>query len=299
MISFNPGWSLVIMALGLLPNDSLRAIAQLTNATCLPQYGWMYNSKDQSPCLVAAYVQSVCFGSQYTVPALDPKNYPYDYYPAPSADEANSCECNTVTYSLLSACAWCQNLTYTDWPDWKFYCSTEYLGYPENIPSGTAIPQWAYQNVVVSGSFNATLAQVVGDSPESTATAYSLSVLTNPTGSSTPSLSSPKSNNAGAIVGGIVGGAVGLTAVAAVATWFFIRRHRQVARVHAADDGTVPAATSNVQMGTRSFSFAGSQPPLYDPSDPSTFPTSPTMQAVYSNGHQNLYTRSNLNASQG
>lgn len=54
MISFNPGWSLAIMALGLLPNDSLRAIAQLTNATCLPQYGWMYNSKDQSPCLVAA-----------------------------------------------------------------------------------------------------------------------------------------------------------------------------------------------------------------------------------------------------
>ncbi|KIK18931.1 hypothetical protein PISMIDRAFT_683337 [Pisolithus microcarpus 441] len=161
------------------------------------------------------------------------------------------------------ACAWCQNLTYTDWPGWKFYCSTEYLGYPENIPSGTAIPQWAYQNVIVSGSFNATLAQVVGDSPESTATAYSLSVLTNPTGSSTPSLSSPKSNNAGAIVGGIVGGAVGLTAVAAVATWFFIRRHRQVVRVHAADNGTVPAATSNVQMGTRSFSFAGSQPPLY------------------------------------
>lgn len=55
-----------------------------------------------------------------------------------------------------------------------------------------------------------------------------------------------------------MGGAVGLTAVAAVATWFFIRRHRQVARVHAADDGTVPPATNNVQMGTRSFSFAGS-----------------------------------------
>lgn len=148
----------------------------------------------------------------------------------------------------------------------------------------------------LSGSFNATLAQVVGDSPESTATAHSLSVLTNPTGSSTPSPSSPKSNNAGAIVGGIVGGAVGLTAVAAVATWFFIRRHRQVAQVHAADDGTVPTATNNMQMGT---SFASSQLPLYDPSDPSTFPTSPTMQAVYSNGHQNLYTHSNLNASKG
>jgi hypothetical protein len=32
-------------------------------------------------------------------------------YPGPSADTANECMCNTVTYSMISACGACQNGT--------------------------------------------------------------------------------------------------------------------------------------------------------------------------------------------
>ncbi|KAI6128297.1 hypothetical protein EV401DRAFT_1853747 [Pisolithus croceorrhizus] len=297
MLFISPGWSLLVLVTGFLANPSLRATAQQTNVTCLPQFNWMDNSKNQNPCLVSAYVQSVCFGGQFAVTSLGPGTE----YVGPYVDEANDCECSSVTYSLVSACAYCQSYNYVSWPYWVTNCSSPYVGYSENIPSGTAIPQWAYQNVTLSGTFNVTLAQVVGDSPESTATsaqvtASSISTSTDLTASLTPT---PKSNNTGAIVGGAVGGVVGLAAIAAVATWFFVRCRRQVTPARYADDGKAPAATNDMQIGTSPFSFARSQPPLYDPSDPSTFPTSPTMQAVYSDGYQNLYTHSALNGSPG
>ncbi|KAI6128276.1 hypothetical protein EDD17DRAFT_846712 [Pisolithus thermaeus] len=183
----------------------------------------MDNSKNQSPCLVAAYVESVCFGNQFNVQSLDPGNE----YSCPSGNNANACTCNTVTYSLLSACAACQNGTYVDWFAWVLNCSTTYVGYPESIPSGTAIPHWAYQDVTPDGNFNVTLAKAVGDRPETTATnASTTASLTPSPSSSTSSTSSPstqESNNTGAIVGGVVGGVVGLVA-AAIAIWYFAFR---------------------------------------------------------------------------
>ncbi|KAI6109476.1 hypothetical protein F5141DRAFT_1214992 [Pisolithus sp. B1] len=176
-------------------------------------------------------------------------------YVGPYVDEANDCECSSVTYSLVSACAYCQSYNYVSWPYWVTNCSSPYVGYSENIPSDTAIPQWAYQNVTLSGTFNATLAQVVGAtsakitaSSVSTSTdlAASLTPLPSPSSSLISLASTPKSNNTGAIAGGAVGGVVGLAAVAAVATWFFVRRRRQVAPVRYADDGTAPAATNGM-----------------------------------------------------
>lgn len=170
MLPLNPGRSsLAILAIGLLSTCLLGATAQKTFAICQSQYNWMSNSKNQSPCLVAAYVESVCFGNQFSVGSLDPGQE----YSCPSGNNTNACTCNTVTYSLISACATCQSGTYVDWPAWVLNCSTTYVGYPKSIPSGTAIPQWAYQDVAPSGNFNVTLAKAVGDSPESTAVSAS------------------------------------------------------------------------------------------------------------------------------
>ncbi|KAF7338140.1 hypothetical protein MVEN_02038800 [Mycena venus] len=41
-----------------------------TNATCSPAFAWASNSLGQSPCLVAAYLGSVCDNGLFMVPAL-------------------------------------------------------------------------------------------------------------------------------------------------------------------------------------------------------------------------------------
>lgn len=268
----------------------------------------MDNSKVQNPCLVAAYVQGTCSGGQFTVDPLDPNTH----YVGPYVDEANACECSTVTYSLISACSICQNRTYIAWSSWSFNCSTVYPGYPENVPSGTAVPQWAYQDVITTDLFNVTLAQAVGDNPESTATkapatasgvstTTSVSaVLTASPSSSATSQPTSKSNNTGAIVGGAIGGVVALAAIAGLAIWF--RRRRQVTPASAMYDGAPPPVTNSVYMGSSPFTSPATQQKLYDPSDPSTFPTSPpspTIQTTPSNGYQNPSIHSNLYASQG
>ena len=89
------------------------------------------NSINQNPCEVAAYLQSTCSqGSEcfsffqiprpalyendcitssslpaFTVPAL-PVGFQYSGPTAQGGDDL--CKCNTVTYSLLSACGGCQ-----------------------------------------------------------------------------------------------------------------------------------------------------------------------------------------------
>ncbi|OJA18037.1 hypothetical protein AZE42_06791 [Rhizopogon vesiculosus] len=74
---------------------------------------------------------------------------------------------------MFGACGTCQNTTIESWSVWSFNCSTSlthYSVYPFNIPNGTAIPHWAYLDVVANDMFNAAAAQRDGDSPESTST---------------------------------------------------------------------------------------------------------------------------------
>ncbi|KAI6005616.1 hypothetical protein EDD15DRAFT_653028 [Pisolithus albus] len=202
----------------------------------------MDNSQNQNPCVVAAYTMSVCWPGPFDVPALGPGIYYYHVNGPPTA-----CECTTVAYCLISACAACQNGTYFNWPFWSANCSAVYVGYPFTIPIGTVIPQWAYQNS--SGDFNIGLAQEVADSPESVApsapvtTSSTTASPTPPPSSFTSSATLPStqplttsspSTQKGAIVGGVVGGGVGLAAAAAV-TWFFVC-HRRKIRLPRADD---------------------------------------------------------------
>ncbi|OJA15784.1 hypothetical protein AZE42_10337 [Rhizopogon vesiculosus] len=125
-------------------------------------FGWMTiqmsNSLGQNPCLVGSYLVSECLN--YTL-IITPFTIG-DPYTGPNLDTANDCLCSTVTYSILGACGTCQNNTVETWSVWNFNCSaslTHLSVYPLNIPNGTAIPHWAYLDVVTNDMFNAAAAQ--------------------------------------------------------------------------------------------------------------------------------------------
>jgi len=238
-----------------------------TNATCSSSFAWADNSLGQSPCLVAAYLGSVCDEGLFRVPALAND---MSFYQGPTVAQVNACACSSVFYSLLSACADCQSGQVITWSAFDGNCNTVYPQiFVGNIPSDTAVPHWAYQNVTVE-RFNSTLAQMQLNAPESTANAQ-------PTGTVLPSgasNNSSKKSNAGGIAGGVVGGVVLLSLVCIAVLWFIRRRRR----------GVAPSNLVQTPMGYHStgeitpFSTA---PKIYNPSDPSTFPTS-SSPAMYS-----------------
>ncbi|KAG2153719.1 uncharacterized protein EDB93DRAFT_1248627 [Suillus bovinus] len=254
--------SIVALVVAAAPRGAFAQI--VANITCLSSFGWMNNSRDQNPCLVTAYLGSPCSGGSYEIIAIPAGTQ----YSGPPLDGTNPCQCSSVTYSMTSACGVCQGLIPVTWSSWKTYCSPAFTQlYPTIIPTGTAVPNWAYLDVVTSNIFNATAAQLDGDLPESNATTplstasasttsaftTSVSKLTTSTESSTPN---SKSSNVGATAGGVVGGIVAVGVIAGLATWFFIRRRRS--------HRTASADFSQPQM---------TQPPrIYDPADPSTFP---------------------------
>ncbi|KAN0076910.1 hypothetical protein V8E55_010765 [Tylopilus felleus] len=272
--------SLAILATGLLSVGPVGVLAQSSPATCLSSFSWMDNSKNQNPCVVAAYLQGACNGGEFTIPALPPNTH----YTGPYADQQNQCQCSSVTFNTISACGLCQNHTIVSWSTWNFNCSTVYPAvFPPGIPDGTAVPQWAFQDVTTSNTFNVTLAESVGDNPESTAshaqsTGTAAATSSTAAASLTPSPSVSSSNrassNTGAIAGGVVGGVVGVALIAAVVVYFVMKRKRSRAPPSAQFTGN-ETSPSAVYTGPTPFAPQMAQPKLYDPSDPSTFPSSP------------------------
>jgi len=175
---------------------------QISDVTqCISTYEWALNSLGQTPCFVAAILESVC-GSFENITSLP---LPLDnHYLGPTLVDATPCECSSVTYSMISACGGCQNHTFTDWLTWTGNCTaTSFMTFPKSIPSSIVVPSWAYLNLTLTNNdFNPIVAE-----QNATATASSTSVSTS---SSTPtSVSTGNSkSNAGAIAGGVVGGLV-------------------------------------------------------------------------------------------
>ncbi|KAJ7172289.1 hypothetical protein C8R46DRAFT_143001 [Mycena filopes] len=238
-----------------------------TNATCSSSFAWASNSLGQSPCLVAAYLGSVCNDGLFMVPALLNE---LSFYQGPTVAQANRCACSSVFYSLLGACSDCQSGKVLTWTAFNGNCSTVYPGiYVDNIPSGTAVPHWAYQNVTAGNGFNSTVAQAQLNAPESTANSQ-------PTTTSTPGGATPgKKSHAGAIAGGVVGGVVLLAVVCIAAFWFIRRRRRNVAPSQTTPMGYNPSGDITP--------FSTQTHKLYNPADPSTFPSSPS-SAMYNSG---------------
>ncbi|KAG2353712.1 hypothetical protein BDR07DRAFT_686728 [Suillus spraguei] len=288
-------WSLVVVLTAALVPEG--AFAQISNVTCLSSFGWMNNSIEQNPCLVTVYLQNPCGnGSIYEINPL----LPGEYYEAPSGAGATPCQCNTVTYSMISACSVCQNGSYISWSSWSSSCTQIFIEeYPMDIPAATKVPNWAYLNLT-DGQFDATVAQSNGDLPESTATGvpstttvirsttlsaslttvYTSSSLTTTTGPS--ETSSSARSNVGAIAGGVVGGIAGAAVIIGLATWFFKRRRSSTklsagfSNVDGRSGHTQSFYSNNITM-----SQMAQQPRPYDPSDPATFPSDQTTFLVH------------------
>ncbi|CAK5269648.1 unnamed protein product [Mycena citricolor] len=244
-----------------------------TNATCsAASLQWAFNSRLQSPCVVAAYLGGVCDNGLFTVPALGPSQE----YLGPTVAQANQCICSSVMYSVLSACAGCQGRNVLTWSIFSQNCTTTYISrFPEAIPSNTAVPHWAYQNVTIFDGFNATAAQTQLNAPESTAGGQATSTSI-PSGlpSSHPiePVSGGKKANAGAIAGGVVGGVVGAALIFVVA--FLLIRRRKHSDPPSRLVTSAPVSMSDA--GDHITPFTGGLPAakLYNPDDPSTFPSS-------------------------
>jgi len=204
-----------------------------TSATCQSQYSWMSNSKGQSPCLVAAYLQAQCNNGTFQMSNI---SYPGYYSPV----GANACTCSTVTYSMVTACGFCQDANTPYWTQWSSACSAVYLQqYTPTIPAETAIPHWAYLNVVILNGLDVTAArEYLNTAPDSTATSSttSISSMTSTLSLSSTSMFSPSPsppmppahhpmNNKGAIAGGVVGGLIALGLIGVIAV-ILIRRCR-------------------------------------------------------------------------
>ncbi|PIL23238.1 hypothetical protein GSI_14548 [Ganoderma sinense ZZ0214-1] len=129
--------------------------AQNTSVSCSSTYDWMHNSKGQSPCLTAAWLQYPCIGNNKVGPAS---------YPGPSNETALLCECNTVFYMTLAACAVCQGAGLGGialWSSFSQHCpnlNVTIQQYPQIIPNATSIPVWAYIPLL-NDTFNLKAAQ--------------------------------------------------------------------------------------------------------------------------------------------
>ncbi|GJE94972.1 hypothetical protein PsYK624_111490 [Phanerochaete sordida] len=220
------------------------AHAQTSGAQCNSGFDWTFNTRGQSPCTVAAYLDSACQAvpSQAYIEPLNPDSH---YTLDKSA--ANNCFCNTVFYSVISACALCQGEEYVPWPTWNANCSnTSIEQFPNPIPLGTAVPAWAYMPLTLD-AWNATKAEAFetpnntditasgsasSDSiPPFTSTSPNSVITPTPvtTAGAAANVSPAKQKtDVGAIVGGVVGGVAGL--VLAVLALLFWMRHRKAQR---------------------------------------------------------------------
>ncbi|KAI0760421.1 hypothetical protein C8Q74DRAFT_227433 [Fomes fomentarius] len=264
----------------------------------------MNNSMNQNPCLVKAWLMTPCHIHEWKVSALNRENA---LYSGPAADRTDlaECDCNTVTYSLLAACAYCQGRTdNTGIVSWRVFtenCERVIFGkYPQSIPSDTVIPDWAH-NPLQDGRWDANAAFLrandksnisqSGGSPSSTfASSRSenyLSPTPSPPSQSTtecPTVSSiPTNSNKGIAslaIGGTTACLAGLLGIA-MGVWLYLRaRGRLPWHKSAPDLGIKNHARPLLYVRPVSCQYPvllTAHPPLNEnPDDPSTYPASLT-----------------------
>jgi len=187
-------------------------------ATCLTGYNWTYNSQGQSPCDLAASLLGVCVPAGGPLPSLPPGYY----YVGPTLQSRNECTCSSVYFSMLSACAVCQSRETLRWSAYATNCSTVYVQtFPDPLPVGVRVPNYAYLDVTIVDGFDPSLAQAAGGAESVGAPSATTSALAStPTSQQSPK----KKSNAGAIAGGVVGGVALLGILVIVVVWLLLRR---------------------------------------------------------------------------
>ncbi|KJA17094.1 hypothetical protein HYPSUDRAFT_46726 [Hypholoma sublateritium FD-334 SS-4] len=124
--------------------------------TCQSGFQWAFNLLGQSPCDIAFSVEQPC-PSPTTIPTLPTSSS----YPGPSGNSVNPCTCSTVYYSLLSACALCQNALISSWQTYNLNCEALQISvFIPPLTADIAIPNYAFQDVTATpnGTFDEQLA---------------------------------------------------------------------------------------------------------------------------------------------
>lgn len=304
-------WSLLFLWLA----APLHVAGQSSNVTkCVASYDWSINSIGQTPCLVAAYLESLC-GVPTSVDAIPNGTH---YLGPTSPSQQDECKCSTVTYSAVSACGGCQGRTFQNWTTWSQFCSSvEIATFPKIIPAEVEVPLWAYINVTLTGNdFNPVAAQQVIASglPSSSVpapTSTSSSTQTSSTSSSSPatsssaasnsSTSSKSHSNAGAIAGGVIGGLVVLVGVCLLFLWRYVSKKRNAVQKDLTFDsralvsgqptgGTMMSQTTGfTSRSPESYSYGPSPVTFsqsHQPSGVGGLPLSPATTAVYTSPPQ-------------
>ncbi|TFK38724.1 hypothetical protein BDQ12DRAFT_651034 [Crucibulum laeve] len=195
----------------------IRATPQ-TSAVCDSTFSWTYNSKGQTPCLLAAEVLGSCAGGNWIVPALNSTNK----YDNPNSTTANLCSCSWAAYNLLSACSACQNFSQAI-QNWSFYIqdcngktTNSYFPSSIRLPDDTLIPFWAATNPTQwqDQHFDVNAAKQIADEQKPDLSNTSISP------------SDKSSKPIGAIVGGVVGGIAVLALAVGITLWMMCRRRK-------------------------------------------------------------------------
>ncbi|KAF8077807.1 hypothetical protein FPV67DRAFT_1463086 [Lyophyllum atratum] len=250
--------SLFCLSLVLLSMRTDSALA-LDAARCPEERSWQWvckTTRDASddPCAVASQLEDICTPGNILLP-LGPQGI----YEGPTPAKQTSCTCSTVVYSLVSACAMCQNgstIKYSHcqkqstnfdttlrWSEWSTSCSnTTDSSSPTTLPGGVDVPPWAYIDVKAKDNFDVDEAHRNATDGRNSSIEHPLQPPTNATYISSitqPSTSpqplqpatgvpSPASGTSKTpkLLGGIIGGFVAVTLLAAAFIWWIIRRRR-------------------------------------------------------------------------
>ncbi|KAJ8503267.1 hypothetical protein ONZ45_g11013 [Pleurotus djamor] len=270
--------SIVSSVVGITPRALEKRQFQ-TDAVCDTSFGWASNSRQQTPCIVAAYVNGACGTNTYRVTKLLDGNR----YNAPNATTANPCSCSWASYNLLSACTACQGMEQSipTWDAWIFQCSdflsSSYFPPGITLASGTSIPYYA------------------GTNPENWPNhqfdpVQARAIATENNNDLTPNEEREDSSGTpiGPIVGGVVGGVV-VVILAIIATAFVIHRRKKRGNhaSHAYDPTPTPFDMSNMHqpapaptLHLRSLSDMSQKSLTTTAYLASTTPTSPTAPSV-------------------
>ncbi|KAL4077840.1 hypothetical protein J3A83DRAFT_4079084, partial [Scleroderma citrinum] len=121
-----------------------------SNATCTPDFNWMNNQEQSSPCLVVAYILAVCIGDSKLHCCL-PVEWGDEYDP-PNATTITPCYCSWSCYNLMMACTLCQyiNASLSLWSYFSQVCPSTYSDkyFPTSYAlfANEMIPYWASIN---------------------------------------------------------------------------------------------------------------------------------------------------------
>ncbi|KAF8520977.1 hypothetical protein JB92DRAFT_1860377 [Gautieria morchelliformis] len=183
-----------------------------TTATCTAEQ-WTFNQDQQSPCFVASSLLAACNGGTWLVPAIDSNTM---YQGPASGAESNGCQCSTIVYSVISACAACQGAAVNTWSNWSSKCTRGDIhnsSFPLTMPPGLTVPTWAHLDVTAGNSWdiNAAMNNHASNLPSNLTSTNS---------------SSQHSANVYAIAGCILGGFVGLVLLGLIAVLLYRKRKK-------------------------------------------------------------------------